>query len=188
MTASPVLPSVVSIAAACLAAPAVAGPSALGLSCTSSTADAYGVGDRPRSVAIGDLDGDLDLDLAVANGTSDDVSVLLGAGDGTFAADVTYGAGNGAYSVAIGDLDGDGDLDLAVANGYSDDVSVLLNDCESEACYADLDGDDIVGFTDLSALLAAWGTDPGGPPDFDGDGNVGVSDLLILLANWGPCP
>ncbi|GAH08116.1 unnamed protein product, partial [marine sediment metagenome] len=43
-------------------------------------------------VAIGDLDGDLDLDLAVANNISDNVSVLLNNGDGTFAADVTYGA------------------------------------------------------------------------------------------------
>ncbi|MCH7841105.1 MAG: FG-GAP repeat protein, partial [Planctomycetes bacterium] len=37
----------------------------------------YGAGDRPRSVAIGDLDGDGDADLAVAN-FSDNVSVLLG--------------------------------------------------------------------------------------------------------------
>ncbi|MEE9129609.1 MAG: hypothetical protein V3T84_06285 [Phycisphaerales bacterium] len=52
----------------------------------------------------------------------------------------------------------------------------------------DLDNDGTVGATDLVALLAAWGTDPGGPPDFDGDGIVGSSDLLSLLVNWGPCP
>ncbi len=56
------------------------------------------------------------------------------------------------------------------------------------ACVADLDGDGDVGTADLLTLLAAWGTDPGGPPDFDGDGNVGTMDLLELLANWGPCP
>lgn len=49
----------------------------------------------------------------------------------------------------------------------------------------DLDGDGNVGIWDLLLLLAAWGTDPGGPPDFDGDGNVGILDLLTLLANWG---
>ncbi len=54
-------------------------------------------------------------------------------------------------------------------------------------CPADLDGDGSVGILDLLALLAAWGTDTGGPPDFDGDGNVGILDLLTLLANWGPC-
>ena len=51
----------------------------------------------------------------------------------------------------------------------------------------DLDSSGSVATADLLSLLAAWGSDPGGPPDFDGDGNVGVSDLLILLANWGPC-
>ena len=50
------------------------------------------------------------------------------------------------------------------------------------------DGDANVGIIDFLALLAAWGTDPGGPPDFDGDGNVGITDFLELLANWGLCP
>ncbi len=55
-------------------------------------------------------------------------------------------------------------------------------------CPWDLDGDVSVGILDLLALLAAWGSDPGGSPDFDGDGTVGILDLLALLANWGPCP
>ena len=55
-------------------------------------------------------------------------------------------------------------------------------------CEADLNDDGMVGIADLLALLAAWGTDPGGPPDFDGNGDVGISDLLFLLAAWGPCP
>ena len=56
------------------------------------------------------------------------------------------------------------------------------------SCPADLDGDRVVSTTDLFALLAAWGSDPGGPPDLDGDGTVGTTDLHELLANWGPCP
>ncbi|MCH7720899.1 MAG: VCBS repeat-containing protein, partial [Planctomycetes bacterium] len=83
----------------------------------------YGAGEGPFSVAIGDLDGDGDADLAVANRYSDNVSVLLNNGDGTFAADVLYGVGDQPQSVAIGDLDGDGDADLAVANPGSDTVS-----------------------------------------------------------------
>ena len=55
-------------------------------------------------------------------------------------------------------------------------------------CPADLDRDGAVGILDLLALLAVWGTNPGGPPDFDNDGTVGILDLLTLLANWGPCP
>jgi hypothetical protein len=74
----------------------------------------YDTGDEPYSVAIGDLNGDGDPDLAVANGESDNVSVLLGNGDGSFQSAVNYGAGDGPYSVAIGDLNGDGDPDKSL--------------------------------------------------------------------------
>ena len=74
---------------------------------------------------------------------------------------------------------GNGDPPVVDMGAYEFQVSV---------CPWDLDGDDTVGILDLLALLAVWGTDPGGPPDFDGDGTVGILDLLILLANWGPCP
>ena len=59
---------------------------------------------------------------------------------------------------------------------------------ETPACPADIDGDTVVGLSDLLSLLATWGQCKGCPADFDGDGTVGLSDLLALLANWGPCP
>jgi FG-GAP-like repeat len=86
----------------------------------------YDTGQFPSSVAIGHLNGDGDLDLAVANRDSDNVSVLLGNPDGIFQSAVNYGIYHRPSSVAIGDLNGDGDLDLAVANRDSDNVSVLL--------------------------------------------------------------
>ncbi len=55
-------------------------------------------------------------------------------------------------------------------------------------CPWDLDENGSVDVVDFLGLLAAWGTDPGGPPDFDGSGSVGIVDFLALLANWGPCP
>ena len=55
-------------------------------------------------------------------------------------------------------------------------------------CIADLTGDSSVGPSDLANLLAAWGTNPGGPPDFNVSGNVGPDDLGTLLASWGQCP
>jgi hypothetical protein len=75
---------------------------------------------------MGDLDADGALDLAVTNSGSDDVSVLLGHGDGTFRSAVHYAVGDGPVSVAIGDLDGNGASDLAVANLHSIDMSLLL--------------------------------------------------------------
>ena len=88
----------------------------------------YPVGEKPSSVVIGDLDENGTPDLAVTNGDSEDVSVLLGNGDGTFQKARRYGTGWGPSSVAIGDLNGDGVPDLAVANRYSNDVDVLQGD------------------------------------------------------------
>lgn len=46
---------------------------------------------------------------------------------------------------------------------------------------ADVDGDGTVGFGDLLAVLAAFGT-AGGPADVDGSGTVDFGDLLAVLA------
>jgi len=58
-------------------------------------------------------------------------------------------------------------------------------------CPADLNDDGVVNGSDLSSLLASWGTCPpkgGCPGDFDDDGVVNGSDLSYLLASWGTCP
>ena len=87
----------------------------------------YGAGDKPASIAIGDIDNDLDIDLAIANTGSDNVSILRNNGDGTFSNQVIYGADRSPQAIAIADLDGDSDLDLAVANQFSNNVRVLKN-------------------------------------------------------------
>jgi hypothetical protein len=87
----------------------------------------YGVGNRPRAVALGDLNGDGHLDIISANETNGDVSVLLGHGDGTFGLNTEYVTGGGAVSVALGDLNGDGKLDAVTADAGVNKVSVLLN-------------------------------------------------------------
>ena len=73
-------------------------------------------------------------------------------------------------------------------NGADSGSAYLFDAAGTGMCLWDLDGTGTVGILDLLVLLAAWGSDPGGPPDFDGDGTVGIVDLLALLANWGWCP
>jgi hypothetical protein len=86
----------------------------------------YATGSGPSSIAVADINGDGKADLAVSNGASGTVGVLLGVGDGTFQPQVTYPVGNGPDYVALADFNGDGYPDLAVASG-SQTVSVLLN-------------------------------------------------------------
>ena len=68
------------------------------------------------------------------HGSSDDVSVLLGQGDGTFAAEQHFAAGDNPESVTVGDFNGDGRLDLATARAISSDVSVLAGTGGWDVC------------------------------------------------------
>jgi hypothetical protein len=54
------------------------------------------------------------------------------------------------------------------------------------ACFADVDGDGLVGIADLLAVIGAWGAE-GGPADVDADGVVGFSDALAVIDRWGSC-
>jgi hypothetical protein len=87
----------------------------------------YGAGVNPLSVFCADLDNDNDLDLAVANWNSDNVSILKNNGDGTYQTAVNYGAGDAPRSVFCADLDNDNDFDLAVTNYGTNNVSILKN-------------------------------------------------------------
>ena len=76
----------------------------------------YPVGVYPHSVRAGDLNGDGDDDLVTANDTTNDVTVLISNGDGTFEPEVAYTTVNTAKSVALADVNSDGDLDVVTAN------------------------------------------------------------------------
>jgi hypothetical protein len=83
-------------------------------------------GSEPIAIVAGDFNGDRHLDLAAADFNSNEVSILLGNGDGTFQPAVNYAAGVGPQAIVAGDFTGNGHLDLAVANILSNNVSVLL--------------------------------------------------------------
>lgn len=73
------------------------------------------------AIAVGDLNGDGVLDLAVtsqsnANPANGSVSILLGAGDGTFKAASSFTTAITAQNAAIADLNGDGYADLLVGS------------------------------------------------------------------------
>ena len=59
-----------------------------------TAATPVGVGNGPLSVALGDVNGDGDLDALVANFSSNNVSVLIGNGAGGFTAATPVGVGD----------------------------------------------------------------------------------------------
>ena len=79
------------------------------------------------AVALGDLDGDGDLDAFVVNGYSNNEGSRIyvnNENDGSFRI-VDLGNLAPANGIALGDLDGDGNLDAFVANGYNDEPNVV---------------------------------------------------------------
>jgi len=86
----------------------------------------FGAVPQPTALAIGDLDGDGILDLAVAMFGGIAVNVFLGNGDGTFQYARTPTTGEAESSLSIADLDGDGALDLAVTNYQDLNLSILI--------------------------------------------------------------
>src|SRR5258708_24115405 len=74
----------------------------------------YPVGTAPAFIVTGDFNGDGKVDIAVGNAGSNDVSILLGNGDGTFKAAVNSPAGLSPQQMAVGDFNGDGKTHLFI--------------------------------------------------------------------------
>jgi Ca2+-binding RTX toxin-like protein len=126
------------------------------------------VGYELISVAVGDFNGDRRPDLATANIGNNNVSVLLGTGNGSFSPATNFGVGSRPISVAVGDFNADGRPDLTVANTVSNNVSVLLNTTTSNN--PPVAGNDTVTANQNTALtipvatLLANDSDPDGNP------------------------
>jgi hypothetical protein len=122
-------------------------------------------------VAVGDFNGDGNLDLAVANGTDGDLSILLGNGDGTFTLKSNPPTDPNPSWVAVGDFNNDGILDLAVANAGTtttrgDTVTVMIGNGDGTFSTSSISSQG------LSPVAVAVG-------DFNRDGNL---DLAVANA------
>ncbi len=94
---------------------------------TPADASPFAAGSTPDSIASADFDQDGDLDLAVANRDSSDVTVLVGDGTGAFTAvaTVALAAAGRPTSIVAGNFNGDADPDLAVADVHNNKVVIL---------------------------------------------------------------
>jgi hypothetical protein len=145
------------------------------VSCTGTGAFPTGtqvdVGQYPDGMALGDLDGDGDLDLLTAqfsNG-SNTVSVRFNDGAGKWSGTQQVVVGNAPKRVVLGDVDGDGDLDMLTANQISNTVSVRLNNGAGT-----FSGGSEIGVDSYPTRVAIG--------DLDGDGDL---DLLVATnSGW----
>jgi hypothetical protein len=135
-------------------------------------------------VAVGDANGDGNLDFAITVQSSDSVSILFGNGDGTFQPVVNLGL-NGVQDpggVVIADVNGDGVADVVTANTTSGNVSVLLSNGDGTfqpAVTFGLSG----GF--FLVWIAAGDLNRDGRIDLV-TANLGSDDVSVLLS--APCP
>jgi len=132
----------------------------------------FTAGPNPGGLAIGDLDGDGDLDIAKSNGFSGGVTLLFNNGNATFAPAVRVNGPRGTADVTLGDMDGDGDLDIVTANGdnnYTPTVTILRNNGLGS----------FSNQSDLQAGGLAAGVTTG---DVDGDGDLDI----VAAIDGGP--
>src|SRR5207249_3594480 len=92
-----------------------------------SAPPALAAGPRPSDLALADLNLDGKLDLAVAVAGAGAVRTWLGGGDGTFTAADTLTLGGDLAALAVADFSRDGRPDVAVVNRTTG-VGALLGD------------------------------------------------------------
>jgi hypothetical protein len=126
----------------------------------------YGVGAGDQWICSADFNGDGNPDLATANQNANNVSVLMGNGDGTFQTKVNYSLPGGLSPnvIVTADFNGDSKTDLATSNGNSCNMSVLLNSGTGTFTAA--------SYTAVCVGGSLWGLVPA---DYDSDGKMDIA-------------
>lgn len=153
----------------------------------------YAVEGAPQGLAVADLNHDGKLDLAVANECGHDpacrqgtVSILLGHGDGTFAAQTSFFVGIFPLAVSVADFNGDGQRDLVLTLPCGTDGSCITN-----GGVGVLLGNGDGTFQSVSVYIGA-GLDTAelGVGDFNGDHHADVvaldyqtGDITVFVGN-----
>jgi hypothetical protein len=141
----------------------------------------YPTGPAPGAIAVDDLDGDRDLDIALAAFRG--IAILKNNGDGTFtrAVNYSYASEGAANDIKLGDLDGDRDLDVAVVHGSS---AVVIHKNNGDGTFEEgspylcgdgslsIDLGDVDGDTDLDVLTANNDDDDATILKNNGDGTL----------------
>jgi hypothetical protein len=144
----------------------------------------FTTGGGPYDLALGDLDGDGQLDIATVNYSGQNVSVLLNTttavGAISFAIKTDFAIGRSALKIALGDLNGDGRLDVVITQSGAV-MSIFTNTTTTAGSVTFAPMIDIAGTgNSLQAIIG----------DLDGDGKTdfatGGSKKIIVFHNGDP--
>ena len=132
---------------------------------------------QPWQVAVGDVDGDGNVDAALANALSAlNGALLRGNGDGTLAPPETVPMPDHTPASDLGDLDGDGDLDWVLSSYGAGIWRIYVNDGDGNFSV----GQDIEAPSNPSCAVML---------DFDNDGDIDlalsdeIADVVTLAQN-----
>ncbi len=163
-----------------------------------------------RTVGLGDLDSDGDLDIAASSDTAWGTWIFLNNGAPSPTFNLHMIVPEFAEEIQVVDLDRDGDLDILAAQKTDGELIWLDNNGASPpgfvtrsvwggagmaaAVAAPINGDGaldiVISISDEGriVLLRGVGAGAGCFGDLNGDGVVSGLDIPVLLGQWGGCP